>query len=256
MNKKQQEEQRRQEDRALKQGLLWVAGAVVLEVLLFLINRYAFDYDATAQGVALAEGLRGALAAARILGVALILAGAVLIAVRNKMGSGKIGLCAGMAAVGAVLMLCGHVALVYQSSGMRMLYLLVPVLGGLALSFYIYQRDFFLAALPVVMAVLGLWFIRVGGFGPEVLGTMLGCSFVGFVVMGLKQTDGIFKQGGQSLRVMPEKTNYTVALVSGGAALAVQLLAALAGSAVAYYLIFAMGAWLFALLVYYTIKML
>ena len=39
MNKKQQEEQRRQEDLALMHGLLWVAGAVVLEVMLFFINR-------------------------------------------------------------------------------------------------------------------------------------------------------------------------------------------------------------------------
>ena len=39
------------------------------------------------------------------------------------------------------------------------------------------------------------------------------------------------------------------------AALAVQILAAVAGGTVAYYLIFVVGAWLFALLVYYTVKM-
>ena len=65
MNKKQQEEQRRQEDLALMQGLLWVAGAVVLEVLLFFINRYAFDFDATMQGVTLAETVRGLLGVMR-----------------------------------------------------------------------------------------------------------------------------------------------------------------------------------------------
>ena len=251
MNKKQQEEQRRQEDRALQQGMLWAAGAVVLEVLLFLVNRYAFDFDATAQGVALAEGVRGAMAAARILGVVLVLAGAVLVAMQGKK-DGKVGWCVGMAVAGAVLMLCAHVALTYQSTGLRMLYLLVPVLGGLALSFYIYQRDFFLAALPVVMAVLGLWFVRVSGFGPEVIGTVLVCVAVLIAVLKLKKGNGVLK----SLRILPEKTNYTTALVSIAAALAVQLLAVVAGGAVAYYLIFAMGAWLFALLVYYTVKML
>ena len=47
------------------------------------------------------------------------------------------------------------------------------------------------------------------------------------------------------------------ALVGAGAvaALAVQILAAVAGGTVAYYLIFVVGAWLFALLVYYTVKM-
>jgi hypothetical protein len=58
------------------------------------------------------------------------------------------------------------------------------------------------------------------------------------------------------VRLLHEKTNYTMVLAGCAAAIAVQLLAIVAGSAVAYYLIFAMGAWLFALLVYYTVKML
>ena len=45
-------------------------------------------------------------------------------------------------------------------------------------------------------------------------------------------------------------------LASCVAAIVMQALAIVAGSAVAYYLIFAMGAWLFALLVYYTVKLL
>ena len=40
MDKKQREERRRQEDIALQRGLLWVAGAIVLEALLVLVNRY------------------------------------------------------------------------------------------------------------------------------------------------------------------------------------------------------------------------
>ena len=43
MNKKNREEQSRQEDQALVRGMLWVVGAIVLEGLLFLVNRYAFD---------------------------------------------------------------------------------------------------------------------------------------------------------------------------------------------------------------------
>ena len=255
MNKKQQEEQRRQEDQALKQGLLWVAGAVALEVLLFLISRYAYDYDATAQGVAIAEGLRAALNTTRILGGVLVLAGVALALIQGKKNT-KAGWCVSMAVVGAVLLLCAHVSLTYQNSGLRMLYLLVPVLGGLAMSYYIYQRDFFLAALPGVAAVLGLWFVRVGGVGPEVLATVLVCVAVLIAVLKLKKGNGALNLGEKPLRILPEKVDYTVALISGVASVAVQAVAAVAGSALAYYLIFAMGAWLFALLVYHAVKML
>ena len=149
-------------------------------------------------------------------------------------------------------MVCAHVALKYQSTGMRMLYLLVPVLGGLALSYYIYHREFFVAAVACVLAVLGLWFVRVGGMGAEVIATILFCVAVLVAVLKLKQSQGCLK----GVRLLHEKTNYTVVLASCAAAIAMQVLAIVAGSAVAYYLIFAMGAWLFALLVYYTVKLL
>jgi putative Ca2+/H+ antiporter (TMEM165/GDT1 family) len=71
-------------------------------------------------------------------------------------------------------------------------------------------------------------------------------------VLKLKKGDGCLK----GVRLLHEKTNYTMILGSCVAAIAVQLLAVVAGSAVAYYLLYAMAAWLFALLVYYTVKML
>ena len=40
MDKKQREARRHQEDIALQRGLLWVVGAVVLEALLVLVNRF------------------------------------------------------------------------------------------------------------------------------------------------------------------------------------------------------------------------
>lgn len=263
MNKKQQEEQRRQEDLALMQGLLWVAGAVVLEVLLFFINRYAFDFDATMQGVTLAETVRGLLGVMRWAGLAAFVGGGIMLGLKLNKG-GKTVWAAVAAVVGVVILTCAHVALKYQSTGMRMLYLLVPVLGGLALSYFIYQRDFFLAALPGVAAVLGLWFVRVSGVGLEALVTMLVCVVVLIAALKLKKDGGVLKLGEKSLRILPEKADCAVVLISGVIAVAVQAVAAVAvlavsaavGSALAYYLIFAMGAWLFALLVYHTVKML
>ena len=45
MDKKQREARRQQEDIALQRGLLWVVGAVVLEALLVLLNRFYFHAD-------------------------------------------------------------------------------------------------------------------------------------------------------------------------------------------------------------------
>ena len=134
MNKKHHEEQSRQEDQALVRGMLWAAGAVVLECLLFLLNRYSFNYDATMEGVLLAESLRVVLKAAFVVGLVAFVVGTVMTVLQLKKG----GSCMWTTVVGIaglVVGLCAHVATTYQSSGVRMLYLLIPVLGGLALSY-------------------------------------------------------------------------------------------------------------------------
>jgi len=255
MNKNQREEQRRQEDQALMRGMLWVAGAIVLEGLLFLLNRFAFDYGTDLDSVMLADRLRTVLQALRVAGLAVFALGAVAAVLQLKKREGK--LWAGVVSlVGLIVAVCAHISVVYHDSGVRMLYLLVPVLGALALCYYIFPKDFFLCALPAVIAALGLWFVRAGGFGPEVIATVLLCAAVMIAVFKLKKNDGALELAGQSCRFVAEKTNYTMPLASVAVALAAQVVAAVAGGAVAYYLIFAMGAWLFALLVYYTVKML
>lgn len=255
MNKNQREEQRRQEDQALMRGMLWVAGAIVLEGLLFLLNRYAFNYNTTMESVLLAEKLRVVLKAMRAVGLAAFAVGAVcaVMQVKKKSNALYVGV---LSLVGLILAVCGHVCSVYHDGGVRMLYLLVPVLGALGLCYYIFPRDFFLCALPAVLAALGLWFVRIGGVGGEVIAVMLICVAVLIAVLKLKKSDGMLTLAGQSWRFIPEKTNYTVPLASAVIAVAVQAAAAVAGGTIAYYLIFAMSAWLFALLVYYTVKML
>lgn len=255
MDKREREEQRHQEDRALQQGMLWAAGAAVLEVLLFLFNRFGLEFDATMEGVTLAERLLGLLPALRIVGIVACVAGGAVWFLQMKKGGKR--LWAGVAAVaGLAVGLCAHTVDTYGSSGMRMLYLLVPVMGGLILCYYIYPRDFFLSALPVVSAVLGLWYVRAGGLGVELVLTALICAAAVLAVFALKKGDGMVKLGDTELNLLPQKTVYTVPVISAAAALAVLAVGAVAGGMAAYYLIFAMGAWLFALLVYFTVKML
>jgi hypothetical protein len=254
MNKKIRQEQGRQEDQALVRGMLWVVGAIVLEGLLFVLNRYAFNYNTTLESVLLAEKLRMVLKVLRIVGLVAFVGGAGMAVMqlkkeRNTLWAGVVSM------TGFAVSLCAHVAFLYQDSGVRMLYLLVPVLGGLALCYYIYPRDFFLCALPAVAAALGLWFVRAGGVGLNVILTLLICAAALMVVLMLKKNGGKLDLAGKSVQIMEEKTGYTLPMASAVAALAVQVLAAVAGGTVAYYLVFAVGAWLFAMLVYYTVKM-
>ena len=254
MNKKIREEQSRQEDQALVRGMLWVVGAIVLEGLLFLVNRYAFDYTTAMESILLAEKLRVVLKIVSIAGLIVFAGGAAMAIMQLK--KERSTLWAGVASLaGLVIGLCAHVCVAYQDSGVRMLYLLIPVLGGLALCYYIYPRDFFLCALPAVAAALGLWFVRAGGIGADMIFTVLVCAAALIAVLKLKKGDGNLVLAGKPLKFMGEKTNYTLPMAGAVAALAVQLLAAVAGGTIAYYLIFAVGAWLFALLVYYTVKM-
>ena len=60
---------------------------------------------------------------------------------------------------------------------------------------------------------------------------------------------------GKSVRVLSKKTSYPVILASCCAGVATMILSLVLGGVVAYYLIYVMIAWLFALLVYYTVKM-
>ena len=254
MSKKYSQEQSRQEDQALVRGMLWVVGAIVLEGLLFLVNRYAFDYTTAMESILLAEKLRVVLKIVSIAGLIVFAGGAAMAIMQLK--KERSTLWAGVASLaGLVIGLCAHVCVAYQDSGVRMLYLLIPVLGGLALCYYIYPRDFFLCALPAVAAALGLWFVRAGGIGADMIFTVLVCAAALIAVLKLKKGDGNLVLAGKPLKFMGEKTNYTLPMAGAVAALAVQLLAAVAGGTIAYYLIFAVGAWLFALLVYYTVKM-
>lgn len=164
MDKKQREERRRQEDIALQRGLLWVAGAMVLEALLVLVNRFYINFTLTDAGVNAYLALGKWLPVLRnvtLIGAALALVWTVL---QLKKG-GKFGWpLVGAIALGAVAV-CAHVAVKYQGPGMNMLFWLVAAWALLAMMFYIYQREFFLGAAACGMSVLGLWFARYGAAG-------------------------------------------------------------------------------------------
>lgn len=254
MDKKQREERRQQEDIALQRGLLWVVGAVVLEVLLVLLNRYYIKFSLSDAGVQTYLVLHEVLKVLRMaLPVAAVLA-LLWTAWQLKQGK-KFTLPLIVTIALAAVTVCVHVVLKFQAPGMSMLYWLVIAWAVLAMVFYIYQREFFLGAAACSMSVLALWFARYGASGrPETLLIIAAIIVLTLGVLWLKKTDGALP-GRTEARFLPKKASYAVPLVTCGASLLAVIVALAAGGAVAYYLMFVMVAWLFALFVYYTVKL-
>lgn len=250
MDKKKQELQRKQEDQALVHALMWVGAAVVLEMLVFFINRNYINYKVTEEAINLAVLLSSVLRGARLAAPVVAVVGVVLACLRGKKGqSPVIGVI--LAIAGAAVGTCAHVAVKFQDSGVRMLFLLVPVWAAVALIYYLYQREFFLSVVMCVFAAMAVWFIRMVGLSKEMLLCNVGLVAVLALTLVLKKNDGVL--AGKQL--LPENSNYLLMLGTGAGMLALQVLALAVGNLLAYYLIFVVAAWAFILLVYYTVKM-
>ena len=252
MDKKQIEARRKQEDIALQRGLLWVAGAAVLEILLVVLNRFYVNYSLDDRSIQIFLALHEVLLAVRmIVSAAAVLA--LLWAVWQTKQKKPCALQLILTITLAAVSICVHVAIKFRGDGVSMLYWLVIAWAVLAMVFYIYQREFFLGASACGMSVLALWFVRYGG-RPEALLLTAAILIVGLAALWLKKNDGALN-GRDELRFLPKGTSYVVLLVTCAASLAAVAAAMLAGSTAAYYLVYVMIAWLFALFVYYTVKL-
>ena len=252
MDKKQREARRHQEDVALTRALLWIAAAVVLEGLLVLVNRFYINYFV--DEIEIVVVLQSVLRAVRIVSPIVALACLVWAFVQLRMAK-KAVLPLLIAVAGGAFTICSHVVLKYKSSGMSMLFWLVVAWAVLAVIYYIYQKEFFLSATATGMSVLALWFVRyASGVSYEVALILVGIILVLAITLFLKKKDGVLPLK-TPVQFLPAGCSYRVILASCLASIVVVVAALVAGATVAYYLIFVMLAWIFALFVYYTVKM-
>lgn len=252
MNHSQREERRRQEDIALNRGLVWVGVAIVLELFLVLVNRYYINITTAAVGAAQAfhTCLRLLRTAAPIAALA---CAAWAWAVRKKKSVLPGSLCVICAAVAFI----AHISLVFNAAGVRMLLMLVPACAALALAFYLYQREFFWSTAFTGMGVVALWMIR--HRGPSTVTLYLALFYAALVCAAVVL---ITNRGGRPLKIgrlelwlQPKGAGWRpigVTLILAAAAVAVALASNIT---VAYYLIYVLVAWVFGLLVYFTVKM-
>lgn len=259
MDKNQREERRRQEDTALNRGLIWVGAAIVLELLLLLVNKYYINIYTTMESVNLALAIGKGLKALRIL----TLVGMAVCAVWTWLSLSRHA----KAAVPAILLIactalffCSHIAVSFRDAGVRMLFLLVPAWAALALVYYLYQREFFFSAALSGMGVVALWLVRHQGSGKVTLYVFL-AVFAVVLAAGAaalnkaRQNRGELKLAGRTVQLLPKEAGYATIWVTAAANVAAVVLGLVLGGTVAYYLMYVLVAWLFGLLVYYTVKM-
>ena len=245
MDRNEREARRHQEDRALNKALIWVGVAIVLEFLLVLVNRYYINYNTSTESINRVLAIQAALVGLRWVSLAALVVCVVWMLVQlSKNGNAVLPGVLAIAAGG--LLLCSHVILNFR----------VPAWAALALVYYLYQREFFFSAVISGLGLLGLWFVRHAS--PLGLYTILVVVVLVLLTLGLfllKKKDGLFQLGKGKARLLPAEANYSLIFLSFVVSLVVIALAAFVGGSMAYYLLYAMVAWLFALLVYYTVKM-
>ena len=256
MNKKEQQIQRaKQEDEILTKVLWWIVGAVVLEALLLLLNRVYSHY--TPDQIAMAQALRHVFTG---LAVVLPVCFVVLAAWAWKAhSSGKhAALSAALAVIALALAACAVIIRVFDESGIRLLYVAVPAVAVLALIYYLYQREFFCAA---VLSALGLLAVRVVpqhaghpalsyGYAIVLAVALVGAAVV-FTVM--RASGGKLKLKGDWVQVLPKNANYALLYATCAVAAAVLAAALFLGALTLLYGV--LVAWLLILAVYYTVRL-
>ncbi len=256
MDKRERAERAKQEDAILNRVLIWIAGAVVLEALLLLLDRYYVNTRVSE--LAIKESLYqifGVLAI--VLPIAFVACAAWWFLTWRK-GEHRL-LPRILTTVLAVLAVCAVVARLYPNkTGISALYVGVPCLAVLALVYYLYQHEFFVVTLLGVISGLGLWLLdrRVGHevvvYAYLVVEVVLLAAVVYFT-RKLQASGGLLSVKGKLVRVFSKNSNYAMLYVSCAVALLVQAAALALGSVMVLYGVVIV--WLLAMAVYYTVRL-
>lgn len=247
------------EDRTFNRMLLWLAAAVLVEVVMLLVNRYYIHARVAELGAI--KTIYTLLGVAPVVGVILFVVclawGLHLRKQEDVLKDGMIQI-----VLGCALLCIGFGAFgmrLFGATGASLVLGIVPALGVLMLIFYLYQKEFFVCAIAGGLGILGLWAFRTVGSGTMyylylVVALVLVAVGAG-LFFKLQKQDGIWNVKGKELTIFQPGAAYPAYYITA-VITAVLLLAPLAiGASVAYYAIWVMSAWLFILAVYFTSKL-
>ena len=251
--KGKREQRHEQEDAAFNKMLLWLVGAVVVELLVMLVKRVYVDFmiGARAAGV-----LAIFFHIFTFLGAALTAAAIVWAVLNHRKGKPVLVPCSCAAAMAGlwVLSVLGHY--LYEI-GMNIMMLLPAVAAALIVVYFLYQRVFFLNTLMTVGGLLVLWLHRqYYANHPKMILLFFVAGFVllaAALVVAFLLRRGGGKLGG--LRIMPPDTNYLMTWITCGVTVLAMALALALGPAVGFYLLFALVAWVFIQAVFFTVQL-
>jgi len=246
--------QNRHEDEVLSRTLLWIGGAAILIMLLLLVNRYYINYRTTEIMLAAQLG-KTVLPVCSVVSLLLCLAGAALAFRACKQNRGAKWFVALSIFFGALAV---SIAVIwrFQSVGVQIACAAVPAAAVLALVYYLFQREFFISALPSGIAILGLWLVRRAAARPALIYLFLVLAAavliaIVFFTRKVQAAGGLWKDK----RVLSKNASYPMVYISAALSAVILVAAVAAGASVAYFLMFPVIGWLVIMAVYFTVKL-
>lgn len=252
-DKGKREQRHEKEDAAFNKMLLWLAGAVVVELIVLLVKQV---YVNVLLGPGAQTGLMYFFQVFSFLGAALTVAGIVWAVIWHRKGKGTVLPCA-LTAAAAGLWVLALFAYGLFDVGLNIVMILPAVAAVLIVIFFLYQRVFFLNALLSAGGLVALWLHRqYYSTRPSMIVALFAAGFVALAVVlvltfVLRNGDG--KLGG--VRVMPADTSYAITWITCGVTALTMALALLLGVTAGLYLLFALVGWVFIQAVFFTVKL-
>lgn len=256
MEKDKRQQRHSAEDATFNKMLVWLAAAVLAELLVLLVKRLYVDFTVSDMNLSIAMGLLAFFRVYRFVGLALTAAGAAWVALTLK---SKRKACLPLVCTGVVLVLWIVTMFSYYlyADGVRILMALPVVWAVLVLIYFLYQRTFFVNAVLTGGGMAALWLYRQYYQGHPTVVTA--CFVCGWIVLALMVLLGV-RLGRKDTKPWPvqqllKEASYGMIYLTCAVTAVSMLLGLLLGATAAFYLIFVLVGWLFCQAVYYTVKL-
>lgn len=251
--KGKRERRQSEDDKVFNRMLLWLAGAVVVELLLLLVKK---AYVEMVWGGILASGFMTFFKIYAVAGIVITVGCAAWAVINGRSGKGVV-LPVSIAAAAAALWLVAVVSRWLYPEGINILMVLPAAAAVLIVIFFLYQRPFFYNAILTSGGILALWLH--GKYYMEhptavtvcVAAGVAALAIAAFLAFRLQKSDGML--GG--IRVCPPNSSYLMTWLTCGATAAAMILGLVLGVGLSQYVMYVLVGWLFAQAVFFTVKM-